>query len=121
MEVEGKLVEVLPVQSGTGRNGEWRKQDFVIETTDRFPKKICITVWSDMVDELANYKTDDLLHVDIDLSSREYNGRWYTDVKAWRMRTLEGGGGAEGQSAPPPVPPMPEEPESIGDEDDLPF
>ncbi len=128
MQVEGKLVEKLEMQTGTGRNGEWRKQDFVIETAgDRFPKKICITAWSDMITELETYNMGDQLKVDIDLSSREYNGRWYTDVKAWRMSKDGGGGSAPaskgGNSAPAPAAPLPKDAplEDLNEEDDLPF
>jgi hypothetical protein len=130
MQVEGKLVEKLEMQTGSGRNGEWKKQDFVIETAgDRFPKKICITAWSDMIAELETYKMGDQLKVDIDLSSREYNGRWYTDVKAWRMSNDGGAssaapsGSGSGSAAPAPAAPLPKDApmEDLNEEDDLPF
>jgi hypothetical protein len=122
MQVEGKLIEKLNLQSGTGRNGEWRKQDFILETADRFPKKICVTAWSEMVNELDTCKIGDQLKVDIDLASREYNGRWYTDVKAWRISAESQAGGSGSAAGAAPAPPVPEEPiENLNEEDDLPF
>lgn len=116
------MIEKLNLQSGTGRNGEWRKQDFILETADRFPKKICVTAWSEMVNELDTCKIGDQLKVDIDLASREYNGRWYTDVKAWRISAESQAGGSGSAAGAAPAPPVPEEPiENLNEEDDLPF
>ena len=47
MEIEGKLIKKLEPISGEGRNGTWKKQNFVIETFDNYPKKVCFTVWGD--------------------------------------------------------------------------
>ena len=84
MEINGKIVELLPEQSGQSANGTWRKQQYILETDDQYPKKICFMVWSDKIDELAIKQGENLV-VSVDIESREYNGRWYTDVKAWRV------------------------------------
>ena len=84
MEINGKIVELLPEQSGQSANGTWRKQQYILETDDQYSKKICFMVWSDKIDELA-IKQGESLSVSIDIESREYNGRWYTDVKAWKV------------------------------------
>ena len=84
MEIKGKIIEILPEKSGQSANGEWRKQEYVLETGSSYPKKICFMVWGDKIGEF-NLKQGENVEVSIDLESREYNGRWYTDVKAWRV------------------------------------
>ena len=89
MEITGKLVQVQPEVSGDGKNGRWVKCDFIIETQDKFPKKVCITAWSELVETIKATTPGTDLKVSFDISSREYNTKWYTDVKAWK---IEGGG-----------------------------
>lgn len=103
MQLTAKLVQILPLQTGKGKNGEWKKQDIIVETSGQYPKKVCISVWGDKID--ANkLKTGNILKIDFDIESREYNSRWYTDVKAWKIDVA--GGGNEGTSmddVPPPT------------------
>jgi hypothetical protein len=89
--IEGKLVQVLPVQEGVSTRGAWKKQDFILETADQYPKKICVSCWNEKADEIQKYQPNDQLKVSINIESREYNSRWYTDIKAWRI---------EGSSSP---------------------
>jgi hypothetical protein len=84
MEIAGKLIAILPLQTGQGKVNAWKKQDFVIETGDQYPKKVCFSVWGDKLDNLTLAVGDDL-NVSFDIESREYNGRWYTDVRAWKV------------------------------------
>jgi hypothetical protein len=84
MQLTAKLIQLLPLQTGSGKNGQWKKQDVIVETDGTYPKKICISIWGDKIDESV-LKTDNLLKIDFDVESREYNGRWYTDVKAWKI------------------------------------
>ena len=92
MEIKGKLQIILALTEGQGKNGPWKKQDFVIETMDNYPKKICMNVWGDKVDELKKYKIGDVITCSLDISSREYNGKWYTDIRAWKIQAGEGSG-----------------------------
>jgi len=101
MEISGKIVQILPAETGEGRNGPWKKQNFVIETEEQFPKKVCITVWGDKIN-LANFSENDQVTVSINIESREYNNRWYTDVKAWRMVKQEVTSDLPGMETPPP-------------------
>lgn len=117
MEISGKLIQVLPTQTGMGKNGEWKKNSFVIETADKFPKKICIIAWKDLVDQVQQIPTGSQVNVSFDVESREYNGKWYTDVKAWKIVTSGSPGGA-GYRAEAPIPTS--EPPGTGT-DDLPF
>ena len=84
MELTGKIIQILPEKTGETARGQWRKQEYVLETDGQYPKKVCFMVWGEKIDEFA-IKDGEELVVSIDLESREYNGRWYTDVKAWKI------------------------------------
>ncbi|MEX0779305.1 MAG: DUF3127 domain-containing protein [Balneolales bacterium] len=92
MELKGKVFKVLPEQTGTGKNGPWRKQDFIIETEGQYPKKVCITMWGDKIDQFA-IKESESLTAHINIESREYRDKWFTDVKAWKVEKSGGGAG----------------------------
>ncbi|HPT52464.1 MAG TPA: DUF3127 domain-containing protein [Bacteroidales bacterium] len=85
LKIEGRLIQKLALQTGNGKNGEWRKQEFVIETDDAFPKKICANLWSDRISQLDPIAINEKIAVYFNLESREFNGKWYTDVRAWRI------------------------------------
>ncbi len=99
MEVTGTLIQVLTPQTGTGKNGQWKKQDFIIETTDMYPKKICLAAWGDKID-ISKYSIGQTVKASFDVESREYNGKWYTDVKAFNLQSVnkndKGDGGDSG-------------------------
>lgn len=128
MEIKGRLIHVLAVQSGEGKNGPWKKQDFVIETDGQYPKKVCLTIWGDKFNETFLTIGNELL-VSFDAESREYNGRWFTDLKAWKIELA----GSESADVPAPAPyraSAPAQPTAVasefavsaeGDKDDLPF
>lgn len=81
-----------------GKKGPWKKQEFILETQSQYPKKVCISVWGDKVDQY-NLAVGDEVSVALDLESREYNGRWYTEARAWKVDKT---GQQSGTSAPPP-------------------
>jgi hypothetical protein len=117
MDIKGKIVSILPLAEGKSAKGQWKKQEYILQTEEQFPKKICFVVWGDKIDEYA-LKSGDSVTASVDIESREFNGRWYTDVKAWKVVRGQSG------SAPEPgnYPPMPTEPPFDGDSaDDLPF
>jgi hypothetical protein len=87
MQLTAKLLTLIPLQTGKGKNGDWKKQDFIVETGDTYPKKICISVWGDKINPLVLVVGNEL-RIDFDVESREYNGRWYTDVKAWNIELV---------------------------------
>jgi hypothetical protein len=117
MQITAKLIQLLPLQTGNGKNGEWKKQDIIVETGDKFPKKVCVSVWGDKIDE-KKLKPGNMLKIDFDVESREYNSRWYTDVKAWKIE-VEGGGASTDDSSQEYVPPAVDMSNSA--DDDLPF
>ena len=114
MQLTAKLIQLLPLQTGTGKNGQWKKQDIIVETETTYPKKICVSVWGDKID--ANLlQPGNQLKIDFDVESREYNGRWYTDVKAWKIETV--GPAATASADEPSIRAVID----IREEDDLPF
>lgn len=120
LELVGKVIKKLPVQSGTSARGEWSKQEFIIETQENFPKKICMNVWgSEKVEELSKFKDGENLKISVNIESREFNNRWYTDVRAWRIDRLEDGGSSS-QSADS-ANATTDFPSGEAGEDDLPF
>ncbi len=93
MEIIGKIVQLLPLQTGQGKNGVWKKQDYVLEFGAQYPKKICFNIWGDKIDTFQ-LKEGEEVRVDFDVESREFNGRWYTDVRAWNITRIAGSVGA---------------------------
>ena len=88
MEIIGKLLQKLPLQAGIGRTGNsWQKQEFVIETIEQYPKKVCANLWGDKLDMLDTVNIGDTVKVSFSIESREFNGKWYTDVRPFRFET----------------------------------
>lgn len=118
LAITGTVTQILPEQSGEGRNGPWRKQEFILETEGKFPKPVCVVMWGDNIDGFA-LKEGERLTAHIDIQSREFNGRWYTDVKAWKVARDAAASGAP--PATDPDEPFPEPPSDVDEDDDLPF
>jgi Domain of unknown function (DUF3127) len=95
MEVKGKVIQLLPMQSGMGKKGQWKKMEFIVETQSQYPKKVCFSLWGDKIDQY-NLVVGDMVNIAVDLESREYNGRWYTEARAWKVDKT----GASGPPAP---------------------
>ncbi len=85
MEFEGVVWRVLPQIKGTSARGEWVKQEVVFELPGEFNRKICVGFWGDKAQEAATLKPGETIAVSANVESREYNGRWYTEVRAWRI------------------------------------
>ncbi|MFZ4456275.1 MAG: DUF3127 domain-containing protein [Bacteroidales bacterium] len=95
MEITGRIVQLLPLQSGQGKNGVWKKQDYVIEFANgQYSKKVCFNIWGDKIDAFQLIEGEEV-KVEFDIESREFNGRWYTDVRAWNVSRLGAITGAE--------------------------
>lgn len=95
MEITGRIIQKLELQKGTSARGEWKKQEFIIETNDKFPKKVCVSGWAEKVDDLNRFSINDMVTVSINIESREYNGRWYTDVRFWKIGPAGEGGNSQ--------------------------
>jgi hypothetical protein len=85
LELSGKVIQILTEQTGTGKNGQWSRQDFVIETREQFPRKVCFSAWGDKVSLVKTLKTEADVNVSFNVESREYNGKWYTDLRVWKI------------------------------------
>jgi hypothetical protein len=105
MEIKGKVIDLLNEQRGDGQRA-WRKRDFVIETQEQYPKKVCISLWGDKIDS-ANLKIGEEITVSINIESREFKGKWYTNVKAWKIdKGSESNAPTSGGGEFPPPQPM---------------
>ena len=123
LQLTGKVIQILEEQSGESRNGPWRKQEFILETPGQYPKQVCVVQWGDNIDQFG-IQEGETLTAHIDIQSREYNGRWYTDVKAWKVERPQPSAGGAPSGGPPPFAdePWPDEaPADSGGDDDLPF
>jgi len=104
MELTGKILQILPEKSGNSSRGSWRKQEYIIEVPGDYPKTVCFMLWGDRIDQFKIQEGQELT-ISIDLESREYNGRWYTDVKAWKVTPVNQGGAQQVAEEPPPYDP----------------
>lgn len=123
MEFVGVVYRIMPQQSGTSARGQWQKQEVIFEQPDEFSRKVCVTFFGDRVQDAATLQVGEKVNVSCNIESREYNGRWYTDVRAWRIQKVQ-----PEQPAAAPIPDLPPfetaEPAmpASGDQfDDLPF
>ena len=136
MEIVGKIIQVLPLQEGTSKStgNTWKLQSYVLETQEQYPRKVCFEIFGE--DKIKNNQCniDDIVTVSFDIDSREYNGRWYTSIRAWRVQqgdTTSAASAAPQQTSGTTIanPPMPQAAgntdtfDSMADDDntDLPF
>jgi len=117
LEITAKLLYSLPEQTGEGKNGPWVKQDFIVETEDQYPKKVCMSAWGDLVSQFKAFSPGTRLKISFRIESREYNSRWYTDVRPWKV-AIEGSQPVQEMSSAPAIEPVAATPEGA---DDLPF
>ena len=121
LEIQGKVTHVLPEITGEGKNGTWIKREFVIEYGEEYPKKVCFSTWGDKSKVVGNLTIGETVKVSFRPESREYQERWFSDLRAWKIE--QSGGGRvttppvqNNVTAPPPVDAPPP-----AEEDDLPF
>lgn len=125
MEFEGTLFAILPLVKGTSARGEWMKQDLIFELPGEFSRKVCVSFWGDKAQEAGALKPGEVISVSANVESKEYNGRWYTEVRAWKMSRKAVSGNADPAPMNDSLPPLdafaPEESSSANEVDDLPF
>ena len=86
LELTAKLLNLNPVQTGEGKNGQWTKQEFIVETVgDQYPKKVCVQAWGDLAKTIQAIKPESMIKIFFNIESNEFNGKWYTNAKAWRI------------------------------------
>jgi single-strand DNA-binding protein len=81
-EIKGKIVAIGNEQRVSDK---FTKREFVIETDDKFPKKICFQLTNDKVDLIDPYQLNETVQVHYNIESKEHNGKWFTNVTAWRI------------------------------------
>lgn len=110
LKIEGKIVAILPIVKGTSKAGkEWQKMDFVIDTGDQFNPNVCFQLFGEEKTEqfLKSSKEGDNITVHFNVSSREFNGKYYTNLDAWKWETVQNE--------------APGQPDPVNEEEDLPF
>lgn len=96
MDIEATVNMLLPLVTGQSARGEWKKQDVIFDLPGEFNRKLCVGFWGDRAADAATLRPGDRVALSANVESREYNGRWYTEVRAWRMNRLEGQAGMSG-------------------------
>lgn len=138
MEIEGRIIHALQKQEGTSsRTGNhWASQEYVIETHDQYPRKCCFRVFGEDRINAMNIQVGEELRVSFDVDAREYQGRWYNTLTAWKVDRIDPAAAQAGQQPLQPEPAAPFAPQQpaapFGDQpatqvsdnaaaDDLPF
>ncbi|MBR4926560.1 MAG: DUF3127 domain-containing protein [Prevotella sp.] len=135
MEIEGRIINVLDKQEGTSnRTGNhWASQEYVIETHDQYPRKCCFRVFGEDRINAMNIQVGEEVRVSFDVDAREYNGRWYNTLTAWKVDRIDPAAVQPGIQPEPTAPfAAPQQPAPFGDQpeaqpaegsptDDLPF
>lgn len=126
MELAGKVIAVLEPRGGVSKSGnEWKVQEYVIETHDQYPRRMCFDVFGADKIQQFNIQVGEELNVFFDIDAREWQGRWFNSIRAWKVERV-----SAAQQMPPmdaPFPPMNAAPAAPVDftasdeKDDLPF
>ena len=124
LEIEGKIIRKLARQGGTNARGDWSKQEFVLEYQDgNYPAQVCFTSFGDeKIADLEKYQIGDEVKISFNIRAREYNGRWYNDIRVWRITPA-----SQADSEPhqgrnlSPAPSLEDMPQEKDGEDDMPF
>ena len=90
MKLQGRVTSISPTQTGEGKNGQWKKAGFMIVYKDGEYEKSCyFTGFNKPVEYIEKLKVDQMVEVQFNAESREYNGKFYTDLNAWRIDVLD--------------------------------
>lgn len=134
MEIQGKVIAVLPERSGVSARGEWKSQTYVIETQEQYPKKMAFGVFG--ADRLAqfNIQSGEVINVSFDIDAHEYQGRWFNSIRAWNVTKVSQQAMASSANAagvanptnqqnlfPPEQQSAQQQAQQRGNSDDLPF
>ena len=90
LKIEGQLTKILPIEKGTSKAGkEWQKQSFVIDTGAQYNPEICFQLFGEeKIQMLEKHKEGNTIEVLFNISSREYNGRYFHNLDAWAVNDL---------------------------------
>lgn len=122
MEITGKLLKGIDITEGTSARGAWRKGQFVLERDDEYRTKVAfITFSNEVIEQLRPLQPGAAMTVTFTVESREFNGRWYTDLRCIRVAQALA---PNGTVPPQPSRIMPEQPmgyDPLGLDDEPPF
>ena len=119
LSVKGSIIKILNAESGVSKAGkEWKKQEFVIETQEQFPRKVCFTLFNEKTDLISGVKSGQEVEVSFNVESREYNGKWFHNINAWKIDITQP---ENLQDAPPEFRVEDIPPEPTDEPNDLPF
>ena len=123
MELSGKVIAVLEPRGGVSKTGNaWKVQEYVIETHEQYPRKMCFDVFGEDKINQFNIQVGEELTVHFDIDAREWQGRWFNSIRAWKVERVDQNGPTPPGVDEVPFPPMSTPDFSAGDEkDDLPF
>jgi hypothetical protein len=115
MEITGKLLAILPETTGESAKGKWFKRDIIIETMESYPKKIAVTFFTKERSLVGGVGLGTEITCHVNIESKEYNGKWFTNINAWKYEAK--------QTASKAPAPTSDSPKSFQDDsvDDLPF
>ena len=89
MELQGKIIQALPVKTGTSARGEWKVQEFVLETLDaQYPRRMVFSVFGEEKLQRFNIQVGQDVNVSFDIDAREYNGKWFNSIRAFDVRPV---------------------------------
>ncbi|MCB0402748.1 MAG: DUF3127 domain-containing protein [Flavobacteriales bacterium] len=120
LTITGKIVNILSLESGTSKSGkEWKKQAFVLDTGAQFNPLVCFSLFGDeKINMLRDFGAGQEVEVAFNISSREFNGRWYHNIDAWKISGAGQQAASPNASSEAPLPTIDEAP---AEDDDLPF
>ena len=91
MEITGQIEHILQVETGTSKAGkDWSKGGVVLNTGDEYNPNICVGLFGDKLELLKGLNVGDEIIASVNISSREYNGKWYTQCDGWKLTKTEG-------------------------------
>ena len=119
LSIKGNIINIFDEESGVSKAGkEWKKQEFVIETQDQFPRKVCFTLFNDKTSLENGLSNGQEVEVSFNVESREYNNRWFHNINAWKIDSVQQ---ENTPDAPPEFSANDIPPEAADEPNDLPF
>lgn len=92
MNFTGKVIAILEPKSGTSKStgNAWMNQEFVVESNEMYPKKMCFSVFGEDKIKQFNIQMGAELDVHFDIDANEWQGRWFNSIRAWKVDHLGG-------------------------------
>lgn len=87
MELKAKVKQVLPIQSGVSSRGEWKKATLIMEYGEEYPKEVAVSNMK-KADDFGNIPVGTELIMQVEATSREFNGKWYTNIDCWKWEVV---------------------------------